>query len=296
LPALLAATAATAGCASLGVVSTSDAPALGWKDIRGSRGAVIRAEMPAPAPAGLAAFCERFAESCGEAQTAQAREDLFRAASWPRGEQPVAAWVSQPNEDGAAIFARMLQMRAQGLRFDYPRSEVELTEQLWRELSEVNQQVNRSIAAATDAARYGLNEYWAMPLSEAKAGETAQGDCEDYALEKRSRLIELGWDPASLALAVAHAPRIGNHAVLIVQTDHGDFVLDNLHDAPLPPQMLNYGWVSRQASPSMTVWASARVEFAPMIERPRDMLMASAERPRSAERPLLGPAAPKSAS
>ena len=46
----------------------------------------------------------------------------------------------------------------------------------------------------------------------------------------------------------------------------------------------------------MTVWASARVEFAPMIERPRDMLMASAERPRSAERPLLGPAAPKSAS
>jgi hypothetical protein len=115
-------------------------------------------------------------------------------------------------------------------------------------------------------------------------------------LEKRSRLIELGWDPATLALAVAHAPRIGNHAVLIVQTDHGDFVLDNLHDAPLPPQMLNYGWVSRQASSSMTVWASARVEFAPVIERPRELLMASVEGPRSAERPLLVSPPPKSAS
>ena len=72
----------------------------------------------------------------------------------------------------------------------------------------------------------------------------ARGDCEDFALEKRERLIALGWDRQALALAVAYSPETGLHAVLIAQTDHGDFVLDNLHDEPLAPESANYEWDS----------------------------------------------------
>jgi predicted transglutaminase-like cysteine proteinase len=268
LPALVAAMATLGGCASLGLASAShDARALSWKDVRTSHGAVIVADMPAPAPAGLASFCERFAETCDDAAAAP-RTAQMQPASWTQSADPIMAWTPQPNEDGASMFSRMLQMRAQGLRFDYPRGRVELSETLWRELSQVNQQVNRSIAAATDSARYGMNEYWTMPLTGARGGQPAQGDCEDYALEKRARLIALGWDPAALALAVAYAPGVGNHAVLIAQTDRGDFVLDNLFDAPLPPNRLDYGWVSRQAGASMTVWANARIEAAPALGQP----------------------------
>ena len=59
---------------------------------------------------------------------------------------------------------------------------------------------------------------------------------------------------------MAYSPRVGLHAVLIAQTSHGDFVLDNLHGEPRRPESLDYRWVSRQAGPSMTQWASARME------------------------------------
>ncbi|QGZ93368.1 hypothetical protein DSM104635_00178 [Terricaulis silvestris] len=126
-------------------------------------------------------------------------------------------------------------------------------------MNEVSRDVNHTIAPVSDQDQYGVPDYWTVPVS-VRAGLAASGDCEDYALEKRARLIALGWLPQSLVLAVVTAPTIGRHAVLVVQTDRGDLVLDNLHDEPRELASLGYQWLSRQSGPILQSWASARVE------------------------------------
>ena len=56
----------------------------------------------------------------------------------------------------------------------------------------------------------------------------ASGDCEDYALAKRDALIAAGLGSANARLVVGILPSGEYHAVLIVSTRRGDFVLDNL--------------------------------------------------------------------
>ncbi|QGZ93378.1 hypothetical protein DSM104635_00188 [Terricaulis silvestris] len=133
--------------------------------------------------------------------------------------------------------------------------EMSLTDVRWEELRQVNRTINRSIRPATDLTTYGVEEYWNRPLVASDRG--ARGDCDDYALEKRARLIALGWTPDMVALAIAMAPRVGLHAVLIVQTNHGDFVLDNLADEPRALSQLRYGWISRQSGSGLITWAAA---------------------------------------
>lgn len=54
------------------------------------------------------------------------------------------------------------------------------------------------------------------------------GDCEDYALAKREMLIRLGLPSSALRMATGHLRSGEYHAVLVVRTDRGDLVLDNL--------------------------------------------------------------------
>ena len=56
----------------------------------------------------------------------------------------------------------------------------------------------------------------------------ASGDCNDYALTKRSRLIAMGVPAGALRLAVTATRRGEKHLILIVKTTSGDVVLDNL--------------------------------------------------------------------
>ncbi len=130
-----------------------------------------------------------------------------------------------------------------------------LSDARWQELRRVNREINRAIRPETDSALYGVEEYWQRPLI--AFGRGARGDCEDYALEKRARLLALGWAPDMLAMAVAVSPQVGLHATLVVQTDRGDFVLDNLHREPRPLADLDYMWISRQTGPNLTDWAVA---------------------------------------
>jgi len=79
----------------------------------------------------------------------------------------------------------------------------------------VNREVNASIRFESDAGNT-----WAL--------NPARGDCEDFAISKRSALVGQGVDPSALRLAFTLTSRGAPHAVLIVRTDQGDFVLDNL--------------------------------------------------------------------
>ena len=86
----------------------------------------------------------------------------------------------------------------------------------------INSQVNASVTYKTDLAQFEVPEFWQ------EAGKF--GDCEDYALLKRALLKEQGFDAEKIHLATCwinvKADDTG-HCVLIVETDKGQFVLDN---------------------------------------------------------------------
>lgn len=116
-------------------------------------------------------------------------------------------------------------------------------------ITRVNLQVNRDVHSASDFDLYGLNEFWSLPrVIDGKM----YGDCEDYALEKRRRLIAEGVPAEALSMAVVVTHRGERHAVLIVAFEAGDMVLDNLTPWPTPWAQLNYTWVERQVAGSST--------------------------------------------
>ena len=81
------------------------------------------------------------------------------------------------------------------------------------------------------------------------------GDCEDYALEKRRRLIEAGVSAEALSMAVVVTRRGERHAVLVVAFESGDVVLDNLTPWPTPWADLGYTWIERQVG-SSNAWTT----------------------------------------
>ncbi len=81
-------------------------------------------------------------------------------------------------------------------------------------LRQVNSTVNSLIAPKDEP-----KERWQINVS--------SGDCEDYALTKRSQLIKRGIASGALRMAVVFTENRELHAVLVVRTDKGDFVLDN---------------------------------------------------------------------
>lgn len=98
----------------------------------------------------------------------------------------------------------------------------------------INKHVNESITYQDDLAQYGKPEFWAL------AGKF--GDCEDYALLKRHKLREAGCaDSVHMALCRTEAGEV--HAVCIVDTPSGVYVLDNRHPYPMLKSQLEYQWI-----------------------------------------------------
>lgn len=95
-------------------------------------------------------------------------------------------------------------------------SEIEYSKALLQKLKEVNRQVNAAITPVADSPEH---DTWSVNVS--------SGDCEDYVLTKRVRLISLGFPSAALRIAVGMRSGEG-HAVLVVHTTKDDYVLDNL--------------------------------------------------------------------
>jgi predicted transglutaminase-like cysteine proteinase len=112
----------------------------------------------------------------------------------------------------------------------------------------LNRDVNREVQKANDFDLYGLLEFWSLPrVIDGKM----YGDCEDYALEKRRRLLAAGVPAEAMSMAVAVTARGESHAVLLVRFESGDWVLDNLTPWATPWGDLNYRWIERQAPGSL---------------------------------------------
>lgn len=111
----------------------------------------------------------------------------------------------------------------------------------------VNRAVNAEIRPLDDAANYGRAEYWTLP-------EAGAGDCEDYALLKKKRLVEAGVDSRALTMAVVLDRAAAPHTVLMLRLESGDVVLDNLVDAIMPWAETGLTFVARQQARDKRAW------------------------------------------
>ena len=118
-----------------------------------------------------------------------------------------------------------------------PRT-VELTPQVWNTIVAVNRRVNGKIKPITDKEHWGLVDRWEFP-------DDGMGDCEDFQLLKRRLLVERGLPRRAMRMTVVIDELGEGHAVLMVRTDRGDYILDNKTSAVLPWNQT--GYVYRQA-------------------------------------------------
>lgn len=124
---------------------------------------------------------------------------------------------------------------------------IELSRRLWSAMIEINNTVNSAVAPRTDMEIWGREEVWSYPVG-------GQGDCEDYALEKRRRLMTLGIPAGDLLMTVVRQPNGDGHAVLTMRTSLGDFVLDNLEARILPWTDTEYTFLKRQSEVNSGAW------------------------------------------
>lgn len=127
-------------------------------------------------------------------------------------------------------------------------TEWDVTPERLMQLFEVNHSVNHSMQAVLDQDLYGVSDYWTIPI-------VPYGDCEDYALVKRKRLMELGWPSNRLLMSLAIDNGEG-HAVLIAVTPNGDLVLANEVADIRPWHETPYQFVSRQSNEHPREWRS----------------------------------------
>lgn len=114
------------------------------------------------------------------------------------------------------------------------------TGQLHARLAHLNGRVNAEIELQSDWDNLGVEERWSYP-------QDCRGDCEDFALEKRRRLVEAGFPSAALTMAIAfHEVQYFPHAVLLAETTAGTWVLDNLQDDLLCWDALPYRYTRRE--------------------------------------------------
>ncbi len=118
----------------------------------------------------------------------------------------------------------------------------------WAVIRQVNAAVNREISPVTDQELLGRDEVWAYPKG--------RGDCEDFALEKRRRLMQRGFAAGNLLMTVVRKPDGEGHAVLTVRTAQGDFILDNLENSVKLWTKTPYRFLKRQASNNSGRWVT----------------------------------------
>tara|TARA_R110002020_G_scaffold50963_6_gene144457 strand:+ start:1257 stop:1832 length:576 start_codon:yes stop_codon:yes gene_type:complete len=105
-------------------------------------------------------------------------------------------------------------------------------------LNSINSAVNRAIKPVADKTAFGRKEFW--------TASARSGDCEDFALAKRAKLLRNGFKPSQLLLTMGYKGSEA-HTVLVVRTRDGDYVLDNLDDDVQPVQSASMSFLKIQA-------------------------------------------------
>ena len=175
---------------------------------------------------------------------------LANPASVPRGQDYASPFMrvfglTQPPYGFVSFCDRMPRACMQGEQED---QRLFASPARLAELDAINRAVNHEIEPVTDIELYGVNDFWTIP--------TTKGDCEDYVLLKRKRLMELGWPASALLITVVRDERGEGHAVLTARTAQGDFILDNKTDEIKVWHRTRYDFVMRQSYLNPRVWMS----------------------------------------
>ena len=186
----------------------------------------------------VAAFCFAVALGACIAAPAEAKplaKHLFPFTSAVEFAKPPAPWVA------------FCQQNPRDCDAD-PSSpyEVDLTDKNLELIQKTNLAVNHKVRPRTDERHWGVADKWSYP-------DDGYGDCEDYALLKRKLLIKAGLSPRALLMAVVWDQNAG-HAVLVVHTTKGDYVLDNLSNKVRVWSETPYRFVKRQSPRDLKQW------------------------------------------
>lgn len=126
-------------------------------------------------------------------------------------------------------------------------STVQLDLRRWATLVQVNNDVNRAIQPMEYRDDTTFDTWRISPK---------QGDCNDYAVTKRHELLNEGWPSHSVLLSEVVTAWGEHHLVLLVRTDGGDFVLDNLHAQIRHWSQTGYRWVRVQSPNDPQLWST----------------------------------------
>lgn len=111
----------------------------------------------------------------------------------------------------------------------------------------VNRAVNKQVRQIEDRTQYGVDEHWALPTRRG-------GDCEDLVLLKKKLLMERGVPSQSLLIATVLDKKLNSHAVLVLRTQKGDLVLDNLTNLIKPWKETGYTFLKLQDPNALSRW------------------------------------------
>jgi predicted transglutaminase-like cysteine proteinase len=132
-----------------------------------------------------------------------------------------------------------------------------LTPETWGVIVEVNERVNSMIRAVTDWDHWGVEDRWDYP-------DDGAGDCEDIQLQKRRLLTAFGLPRRAMRMTVVLDELHAGHAVLMVLTDRGDFILDNKTNAVLPWSDTPYDYHKREGAEGLA-WVALSHQRAPVV-------------------------------
>jgi predicted transglutaminase-like cysteine proteinase len=137
-----------------------------------------------------------------------------------------------------------------------------LTPEIWQTLVTVNREVNERIKPMTDLEHWGVIDRWDFP-------DNGIGDCEDYQLLKRKLLAEQGLPRRTMRMTVVLDENGYGHAVMMVRTNRGDFILDNQRANILRWQDTGYVFVKREGQ-SSRAWVSLETHASPVATATSD--------------------------
>jgi predicted transglutaminase-like cysteine proteinase len=180
---------------------------------------------------------------------AQAETDLPRTpplAISSEVAEPTAAWASFCERVPAECAINQSEPEA-----------ISLTPDIWQTLASINERVNTTIRPISDQQHWGVVDRWDYP-------EDGYGDCEDIQLLKRKLLIEAGLPRRALRMTVVLDRAWAGHAVLMVRTDRGDFILDNERRAVLAWSETGYAFIKREGAEGRT-WVTLSPHPSPIV-------------------------------
>lgn len=122
---------------------------------------------------------------------------------------------------------------------------VELTTEKLEAIQRINRDVNASIMPVAKRDPVAEGGWTISPAS---------GDCNDYAVTKRHELLRSGFPANAARLAVVKTTSGIGHLVLVLATNKGNLVLDNLAETILPWQLTKYHWVKIQSASDARYW------------------------------------------